>query len=71
MQTISLKLTTEEAVHLSHAINDSLDVLAKIVGTAINENRKEDALRTARAAAHLQRVQDNLDALVHQHFIGW
>ena len=71
MKTVSLKLTNEEAVHLSHAINDRLDVLAKIVGKALNEERQDDAMRTARAAAHLQRVQDNLDTLGRQHFIGW
>lgn len=71
MKTVSLKLTNEEAVHLSHAITDRLDILAEIVGTAIRENRKDDAMRTAHAAAHLQRVQDNLDTLGRQHFIGW
>ena len=71
MKTVSLKLTNEEAVHLSHAINDRLDILAKIVGKALNEERKDDAMRTAHAAAHLQRVQDNLDTLGRQHFIGW
>lgn len=71
MNTVSLKLTNEEAVHLSHAITDRLDILAKSVGTALNEGRKDDAMRTALAAGHLQRVQDNLDTLGRQHFIGW
>ena len=71
MKTVSLKLTNEEAVHLSHAITDRLDILAEIVATAIRENRKDDGMRTAHAAAHLQRVQDNLDILGRQHFLGW
>jgi hypothetical protein len=71
MRTISLRLTSEEAIHLSHTITDRLDSLAKIVGTAISEDRKDDAMKTARCAGHLQRVQDNLDTLGRQHFIGW
>lgn len=71
MKTVSLKLTNEEAVHLSHALNDRLDVLTWIICKAVNEERKDDAMRTAHTAAHLQRVQDNLGTLGRQHFIGW
>lgn len=71
MKTVSLKLNHEEALHLSHAISDRLGVLSLSIGIAVSEDRKDDAMRIARAAGHLQRVQDNLGALARQVIIGW
>lgn len=71
MQTISLKLSNAEALDLDHIITSHIDMMDVQIGKARRENRTDDALSMARECGRLDKVQENLRALGHQHFIGW
>lgn len=71
MDTITIRLTNQNALDLCDAIDQRLATLDDFTAQLLQDDRRTDAANTARRATMLRSVRDRIADEAKRHFIGW